>query len=79
MNFTGGQHCWNGPARSLTMTVVCGAEDAVASFFEPEKCAYAGTLTTPAACDGRASRALRMELEPDFDSDAASREGEEEL
>jgi protein kinase C substrate 80K-H len=65
MKFTGGQTCWNGPARSLTLTLVCGAEDAVSAFSEPEKCTYAATLTTPAACDGRATQALRLDLDAD--------------
>ena len=39
MRFTGGAMCWNGPARSLTLTLECGAEDAVFDVQEPEKCA----------------------------------------
>lgn len=76
MRFTGGQTCWNGPARSMTLTLECGAEDAVLDALEPEKCAYAARLVTPAACDGRAAQALRLELDPDGAEGAGDEEPE---
>ena len=63
MLFTGGTTCWNGPARSLSLTLECGLEDKVLSLDEPEKCTYAARMMTPAACDDRAARELRLELE----------------
>ncbi|KAJ3046195.1 hypothetical protein HDV00_000006 [Rhizophlyctis rosea] len=51
IKFTGGTHCWNGPARSLTVTLECGVEEEVLSVSEPNKCEYAMRLKTPAACD----------------------------
>ena len=63
MLFTGGQHCWNGPARSMTVTVECGEAEALHSVDEPEKCSYASKLSTPAACDAKFARALRLELD----------------
>ena len=63
MLFTGGQHCWNGPARSMTVTVECGETEALHSVDEPEKCSYASKLSTPAACDAKFARALRLELD----------------
>lgn len=63
MLFTGGTTCWNGPARSLSVTFECGLEDKVTAFDEPEKCTYAARMVTPAACDDRAARELRLELE----------------
>ena len=56
-----GAMCWNGPARSLKLLLECGATDALLSIDEPNKCAYEARLQTPAACDGRAAKELRMD------------------
>ena len=48
--FTHGQHCWNGPARSLTVTMRGGGADAVLKVEEPEVCVYAMDTESPAAC-----------------------------
>lgn len=48
--FRDGQQCWNGPRRSLTVTVVCGTEDEVESVDEPAVCEYTMVFRTPAAC-----------------------------
>lgn len=64
MLFTGGTRCWNGPDRSLALLFECGSSDALLSFDEPEKCTYAARFSTPAICDDRAARELKLELEP---------------
>jgi protein kinase C substrate 80K-H len=63
MLFSGGTSCWNGPARSFTLTFECGMTETLTNIDEPEKCTYAGKMTTPAACDDRAARELRLELD----------------
>jgi hypothetical protein len=63
MRFTNGLYCWNGPARSLRVLFECGAEDAVVSFDEPEKCTYTARFQTPAVCDDKHARELKLELE----------------
>ena len=50
MKFGGGQGCWNGPQRSMTVTVVCGLETRILSVGEPSKCVYTAAMETPAAC-----------------------------
>ncbi|KAK7241826.1 low-density lipoprotein receptor [Aureococcus anophagefferens] len=45
-----GEHCWNGPSRSLAVTLVCGAETGILDVDEPSTCVYAATVETPAVC-----------------------------
>jgi protein kinase C substrate 80K-H len=61
MQFSGGQTCWNGPARSLKLNFECGDVNAILSMDEPEKCTYAGRFSTPAVCDAAASAKLRQD------------------
>ena len=53
MVFRNGQSCYNGPQRSLTLSLKCGATEALLDVEEPNKCTYTATLITPAACDPR--------------------------
>lgn len=51
MKFSGGQKCWNGPARSMTVDLVCGTDTTPTNVQEPSKCEYSMTMSTPALCD----------------------------
>ncbi|GAA5874605.1 hypothetical protein JCM16303_002920 [Sporobolomyces ruberrimus] len=48
--YADGQRCWNGPARSAKVNLVCGTSNALTSVIEPEKCEYLFTVTSPAVC-----------------------------
>mmetsp|Transcript_24366 Transcript_24366/g.33558 ORF Transcript_24366/g.33558 Transcript_24366/m.33558 type:complete len:600 (+) Transcript_24366:163-1962(+) len=50
MSFTSGMKCWNGPERSLTVSLVCGIEEKLSNVEEPNRCEYTAELATPAAC-----------------------------
>ena len=72
-SFTNGQHCWQGPARSLTVVLRCGVENVVRSVEEPSRCVYEMVFSTPAACDMERARRLQKELEDQM-SEAAAEE-----
>ena len=78
--FTGGEGCWNGPARSLTATARCGAENKLAEVIETSRCEYVATLVTPAACAEDEERAAREELDAlEREMRAAEEGGHDEL
>mmetsp|Transcript_21426 Transcript_21426/g.35461 ORF Transcript_21426/g.35461 Transcript_21426/m.35461 type:complete len:810 (-) Transcript_21426:48-2477(-) len=51
MKWEKGQQCWNGPARSATVIVRCGAATSVLSAEEPDTCQYALEMESHIACD----------------------------
>lgn len=51
MRYEDGEKCWNGPARSATITLVCGLEDTLLSASEPNRCEYTMEFSTPAVCE----------------------------
>lgn len=47
-----GAKCWNGPKRSLSVTVICGGSDTkVISVEEPETCTYEMIMESYVACN----------------------------
>lgn len=53
MKWENGQKCWNGPARSATVYVTCGAETKLLSAEEPDTCTYVLEMESYIACDWR--------------------------
>ncbi|KKZ57835.1 protein kinase C substrate 80K-H [[Emmonsia] crescens] len=51
LEYTNGQTCWNGPARSTKIVLDCGEKDEILKVTEDEKCVYSMFVTTPAACE----------------------------
>ncbi|XP_071712646.1 glucosidase 2 subunit beta-like isoform X2 [Rutidosis leptorrhynchoides] len=63
MLFSNGDNCWNGPDRSLKVSLRCGLKVELADVDEPSRCEYAATLTTPALCLEGKLKELEAELE----------------
>lgn len=51
LKWTKGAKCWNGPQRSATAYVTCGAETKVLSADEPDTCRYVMQMESHIACD----------------------------
>jgi protein kinase C substrate 80K-H len=76
-SFVAGERCWNGPARSISVALECGAATRLSRVTEPSRCEYAATLETPAACDERDADALEEELGALREEVEAARRGDE--
>ncbi|KAL3130419.1 hypothetical protein ABBQ38_008242 [Trebouxia sp. C0009 RCD-2024] len=62
MKFTEGQGCWQGPARSMTVSLTCGSLEKLMRVEEPSRCEYIATLLTPAACTPTEVQAVQDRL-----------------
>ncbi|KAG7349853.1 glucosidase II [Nitzschia inconspicua] len=51
MKWEGGAKCWNGPQRSATVYVTCGADHKLLSADEPDTCRYVLEMESPIGCD----------------------------
>ncbi|KAJ3118813.1 hypothetical protein HK100_000535 [Physocladia obscura] len=49
--FSNGVQCWNGPARSLVVSLECGVRNEIVSVSEPAKCEYYAWVITVALCE----------------------------
>ena len=57
MHYTDGARCWNGPARSTKVHLICGSENELISAAEPNRCEYQMTFRTPTVCTEPAQNA----------------------
>lgn len=64
--YTRGSKCWNGPQRSATVDLVCGAEHRILAVLEPEKCSYAITLSSPLVCEELSEEDLKKGFRVDY-------------
>ncbi|KAJ1674756.1 hypothetical protein EV182_002625 [Spiromyces aspiralis] len=55
--YKNGAYCWNGPSRSIMVTLECGEVNEIISVVEPSKCEYNARILSPAACPLPAERA----------------------
>jgi protein kinase C substrate 80K-H len=63
MKFTGGERCWNGPSRSMTVELLCGEREDLFDVQEPARCEYRSKFFTPIACDAKDLIAKKRERE----------------
>ncbi|KAM0750382.1 hypothetical protein T439DRAFT_326351 [Meredithblackwellia eburnea MCA 4105] len=59
--YDNGQRCWNGPARSAKIDLICAPTNALLSVIEPEKCEYLFTVQTPAVCYPKADESKQKD------------------
>lgn len=58
--FSNGQMCPGGPARSIRVIFQCGADEEVLSISEPSRCAYEALVSGPGACDESDRQSLNL-------------------
>ncbi|KAK4354994.1 hypothetical protein RND71_027188 [Anisodus tanguticus] len=63
MQFASGDHCWNGPDRSLKVKLRCGLKNELTDIDEPSRCEYLAFLSTPALCLEEKLKELQNKLE----------------
>eukprot|EP00475_Leptophrys_vorax_P034973 TRINITY_DN5717_c0_g2_i1.p1 TRINITY_DN5717_c0_g2~~TRINITY_DN5717_c0_g2_i1.p1 ORF type:complete len:243 (+),score=24.14 TRINITY_DN5717_c0_g2_i1:86-730(+) len=63
MVFDNGEHCWNGPSRSIKVHFKCGAKEEVLSVDEPSRCEYSAVMTTPAVCSEHEAKEMEARLQ----------------
>lgn len=62
MAFNNGESCWQGPKRSIRVSLSCGASDKLSKVDEPSRCEYTAELTTPVVCFKEYVDDIKMEL-----------------
>ena len=62
MSFTNGEGCWQGPSRSINVSIVCGSKDVFESVSEPSRCTYTGVIRTPAYCTKELIESMEKEV-----------------
>lgn len=67
MLYENGDQCWNGPKRSVRVSLECGDENEIVSVDEPNRCAYSMRFKTPAVCDAAMADAVRKVSSGDDD------------
>lgn len=63
MVFENGQSCWQGPSRSLKLTLSCGISEVLSAVSEPSRCMYTARLTTPTLCTSDLLQSLQGEVQ----------------
>jgi protein kinase C substrate 80K-H len=61
--FENGETCWQGPPRSIHVSVKCGSAESLYKVAEPSRCEYTAEMTTPAACSSELVTSLRRALD----------------
>lgn len=61
--FENGETCWQGPPRSIRVSVKCGSVESLYKVAEPSRCEYTAEMTTPAACSSELVKSLQRALD----------------
>jgi protein kinase C substrate 80K-H len=67
--FSGGAYCYNGPSRSALVEVECGVENELFEVDEPRTCEYTMKFRSPAGCDVKHAKGLKLEMLDETDAD----------
>eukprot|EP00850_Spirogloea_muscicola_P006302 SM000030S11311 [mRNA] locus=s30:4120:7428:- [translate_table: standard] len=78
MLYDAGDTCWNGPQRSMQVTMICGLENRILSVDEPSRCEYAAEMATPAVCFEEEAELLAEQL-AEKEQEAVTMAGHDEL
>lgn len=62
MVFKNGDHCWNGPSRSIKIFLSCGENEQIVSVDEPSRCVYNMQFNTPTSCRKEQADAIMSEI-----------------
>jgi hypothetical protein len=79
MEYKDGHRCWNGPARSLSVTLVCGESEKLTTVREPSMCVYEMNYITPRACDPLKLVEMKTTLEEMASHGSSRHQSDEEL
>ncbi|RMZ92168.1 hypothetical protein DV736_g645, partial [Chaetothyriales sp. CBS 134916] len=62
LKYENGQHCWNGPNRSVHVVLACSEKEEIWKVSESEKCVYRFEAGTAAACGWRDGNEEKVKL-----------------
>nr|CCA17448.1 glucosidase putative [Albugo laibachii Nc14]CCA25698.1 glucosidase putative [Albugo laibachii Nc14] len=63
LTFTDGDHCWNGPRRSILINMECSPTTELLQVEEPSVCVYKAKLKSPITCDEHYHQRLKSQFQ----------------
>ena len=65
LKYGSGDRCWNGPARSIKVELLCGEREEIVSVDEPNRCSYHMKFRTPGICSKQMADRIMTEVQRD--------------